>query len=178
LELSQTTISKWLKQFIEAGREGLDRGENPRKPTSKRECELETQVQELTTALGEAYVELRTWRKGGFPTALHGPRADPHRRKDDDRALLSSSRNPRSTYYYWRNGHLGGHEVKRWPAPVVDEVAQSAAVHAAKFSAWGHRKIWAMLRADGITVSQSSIYRALNVKHYCNPPAITQNGEH
>ena len=24
LELSQTTISKWLKQFTEAGREGLD----------------------------------------------------------------------------------------------------------------------------------------------------------
>jgi transposase len=67
LELSQTTISKWLKQFSDAGREGLDRGENPRKPASKRESELETQVQELTTALGEAYVELRTWRKGGVP---------------------------------------------------------------------------------------------------------------
>lgn len=67
LELSQTTISKWLKQFTEAGREGLDRGDNPRKPVSKKESDLETQVQDLTTALGEAYVELRTWRKGGVP---------------------------------------------------------------------------------------------------------------
>src|SRR5580700_2567876 len=67
LELSQTTISKWLKQFTEAGREGLDRGENPRKTSSKRESELEEQVEELTAALGEAYVELRTWRKGGVP---------------------------------------------------------------------------------------------------------------
>jgi transposase len=67
LELSQTTISKWLKQFIEAGREGLDRGENPRKSTSKREDELEEKIEELTAALGEAYVELRTWRKGGVP---------------------------------------------------------------------------------------------------------------
>jgi transposase len=67
LELSQTTISKWLKQFTEAGREGLDRGDNPRKPVSKKESDLENQVQDLTTALGEAYVELRTWRKGGVP---------------------------------------------------------------------------------------------------------------
>ena len=67
LELSQTTISKWLKQFLEAGREGLDRGDNARKSTSKHEEELETKVEELTAALGEAYVELRTWRKGGVP---------------------------------------------------------------------------------------------------------------
>ncbi len=67
LELSQTTISKWLKQFTEAGREGLDRGDNARKSGSKRESELEEQVEELTAALGEAYVELRTWRKGGVP---------------------------------------------------------------------------------------------------------------
>jgi transposase len=65
LELSQTTISKWLKQFTESGLEGLNRGDNPRAPASKREAELEAQIEELTTALGEAYVELRVWRKGG-----------------------------------------------------------------------------------------------------------------
>ena len=65
LELSQTTVSKWLKQFTEAGLEGLSRGDNPRAPSSKREAELESQIEELTSALGEAYVELRVWRKGG-----------------------------------------------------------------------------------------------------------------
>jgi len=65
LELSQTTVSKWLKQFIEGGREGLARGENARPPASKREAELQAQIEELTSALGEAYVELRVWRKGG-----------------------------------------------------------------------------------------------------------------
>lgn len=65
LELSQTTISKWLKQFTEAGLEGLSRGDNARAPSSKREVELEAQIDELTSALGEAYVELRVWRKGG-----------------------------------------------------------------------------------------------------------------
>jgi transposase len=65
LELSQTTISKWLKQFTEAGLEGLNRGDNPRAPSSRREAELEAQIDELTSALGEAYVELRVWRNGG-----------------------------------------------------------------------------------------------------------------
>lgn len=65
LEMSQTTIAKWQKQFLDGAHEALARGENPRPPTSKREAELQGQIEELTTALGEAYVELRLWRKGG-----------------------------------------------------------------------------------------------------------------
>ena len=65
MEISQTTVSKWLKQFTEGGREALSRGDNPRGPSTRREQELEAQVEELTSALGEAYVELRVWRKGG-----------------------------------------------------------------------------------------------------------------
>ena len=65
MEMSQTTIAKWQKQFLEGGREALARGDNERAPTSRRESELEAQVGELTSALGEAYVELRVWRKGG-----------------------------------------------------------------------------------------------------------------
>lgn len=65
MEISQTTVSKWLKQFTEGGREALSRGENPQSPSTKREQELEARVEDLTSALGEAYVELRVWRKGG-----------------------------------------------------------------------------------------------------------------
>ena len=65
LQMSQTTIAKWQKQFLDGGREALARGDNARGPTSRREEELEAQVDDLTTALGEAYVELRVWRKGG-----------------------------------------------------------------------------------------------------------------
>lgn len=65
LEMSQTTIAKWQKQFLEGARESLARGDNARAPASRREAELETQIDELTSALGEAYVELRVWRKGG-----------------------------------------------------------------------------------------------------------------
>lgn len=68
---------------------------------------------------------------------------------------------PRSTWYSWRDAHLEGRTMRRWPAPVVDAVEEPAARHAGQWSAWGHRKIWAMLRADGVTVSQSSVYRAM-----------------
>lgn len=65
LEMSQTTIAKWQKQFLSGGLEALSRGDNLDPPASRREAELESKVEELTTALGEAYVELRVWRKGG-----------------------------------------------------------------------------------------------------------------
>ena len=66
MELSQTTISKWLKVFTESGMEGLQRGNNPpQSATARQLAELQAQVDDLTSALGEAYVELRVWRKKG-----------------------------------------------------------------------------------------------------------------
>ena len=65
LEMSQTTIAKWQKQFLEGAHEALARGENPRPPGTRRESEMQAQIDELTQAVGEAYVELRVWRKGG-----------------------------------------------------------------------------------------------------------------
>jgi transposase len=65
MQMSQTTISKWQKQFLDGAHEALARGDNARAPATKREAELEATIGELTQALGEAYVELRVWRKGG-----------------------------------------------------------------------------------------------------------------
>jgi putative transposase len=52
---------------------------------------------------------------------------------------------------------------------VVDALQAPAAEQAHKWSAWGHRKIWAMLRADGVTVSMSSVYRALKRENLLLP---------
>lgn len=65
LGMSQTTIAKWQKQFLEGAHESLARGDNAKSAATKREEELTGQVDELTTALGEAYAELRVWRKKG-----------------------------------------------------------------------------------------------------------------
>lgn len=56
---------------------------------------------------------------------------------------------------------LAGRPAKRWPTPVLDAIEQPTAELAERWSAWGHRKIWAMLAADGVCVSASSVARAM-----------------
>ena len=68
---------------------------------------------------------------------------------------------PSSTWYYWRACELAGRPARRWPTPVLDAIEEPAAELAGRYSAWGHRKIWAMLRADGVKVSASSVARAM-----------------
>jgi transposase InsO family protein len=48
-----------------------------------------------------------------------------------------------------------------WPAPKVDAVEALAAKYAEQWPAWGHRKIAALMRADGHQVSTSTVERAL-----------------
>lgn len=76
---------------------------------------------------------------------------------------------PPSTWYDWRAAAAAGRQRKVWPAPVVDSIADHAAAEAQRWSAWGHRKIWAMMRADGVTASQSSVYRALHRQGLLQP---------
>jgi transposase len=59
-KVSEQSVGNWKRQFIETGRAGLAAGSG--KPSS-REQQLEAEVAELTSALGEAAVELRVWKK-------------------------------------------------------------------------------------------------------------------
>ena len=47
-----------------------------------------------------------------------------------------------------------------WPTPAVDATEALAAKYAADWPAWGHRKIAAMMRADGHQASTSTVERA------------------
>jgi putative transposase len=71
---------------------------------------------------------------------------------------------PRATWYRWRAA-VGADRLRMgkgpWPAPIVDQIEPLAAKHAEQWAAWGHRKVWGLLAADGIQVSQSSVRRAL-----------------
>ncbi|MBC6467238.1 helix-turn-helix domain-containing protein [Actinomadura alba] len=58
---SETSIGKWKAQFLEAGRQGLGAGGSSR--PSGREEQLEAEIAGLHTALGEAHVQLRVWKK-------------------------------------------------------------------------------------------------------------------
>lgn len=48
-----------------------------------------------------------------------------------------------------------------WPAPKVDQYEAIAAKYAQDWPAWGHRKIAALMRADGHAVSDATVRRAL-----------------
>jgi transposase len=60
--VSQTTIAKWRDRFLDGGQAAIAAGG---RVGSSREQRLETEIDELTSALGEAHMELRLWRKGG-----------------------------------------------------------------------------------------------------------------
>lgn len=64
-QVSEQSIANWRKQFIESGTEGLS-GRNGKAPSpTQQEKKLLHEVRRLKIALGEAYVELMTWRKVG-----------------------------------------------------------------------------------------------------------------
>lgn len=56
--VSETSIVAWRGQFLDGGRTALAAGAHH--GPSAREAELQAQVEELTSALGEAHVELPT----------------------------------------------------------------------------------------------------------------------
>lgn len=58
---SEQSISTWKRQFLEGGKAGL--AESGRVQPSQRERALAEENEELKTALGEAHVELRVWKR-------------------------------------------------------------------------------------------------------------------
>ena len=60
---SETSIAKWRDQFVQGGLGALEAGalQGP----SAREAQLERELEQVTSALGEAHVELRLLKRGG-----------------------------------------------------------------------------------------------------------------
>ncbi len=58
-KVSEQSVGNWKRQFIESDRAGLAAGSG--RPSTRKQQQAE--VEDLTTALGEAAVELRVWRK-------------------------------------------------------------------------------------------------------------------
>jgi len=77
---------------------------------------------------------------------------------------------PRRTYHRWQaNARRTGRAKGPWPAPVVDAIEPVVAKYCADWPAWGHRKIWGLMRADGHTVSMSTVERAMRRRGLLQP---------
>jgi len=101
----------------------------------------------------------RTTRAG----SLRRPRDDPSRRWDAGLEVRSPGRHPAPHLPPSPRGRPGRWPPGKgpWPAPVVDLLEPVAAKYAEDWPAWGHRKIAAMMRADGHQMSTSTVERAL-----------------
>jgi putative transposase len=83
---------------------------------------------------------------------------------------------PRRSYHRWQARARHGQPVKGpWPAPVVDPAEALVAKYAADWPAWGHRKIYGLMRADGHRLSVSSVERAMRRRGLLQP--IDYQGE-
>jgi putative transposase len=83
---------------------------------------------------------------------------------------------PRRTYHRWQaNARRTGRAKGPWPAPVVDPAEAVVAKYAADWPAWGHRKIYGLMRADGHCLSVSSVERAMRRRGLLQP--IDYQGE-
>lgn len=69
---------------------------------------------------------------------------------------------PERTWRRWQARARAGEPVRRpHPRPAREAAAALVDKHAAKHPAWGHRKIWAMVRHDGHVVSEATVLRRL-----------------
>jgi len=68
----------------------------------------------------------------------------------------------RSTWHRWAARERDGRPPRGpWPRPVRSRISDPARELALRWPAWGHRKIWALLEADGHHASQATVERAL-----------------
>jgi transposase InsO family protein len=69
---------------------------------------------------------------------------------------------PERTWRRWQaKTRAGGQAKGPWPRPARTAAVERVRKHALAHPAWGHRKIWAMVRHDGHVVSQATVLRLL-----------------
>ena len=62
---------------------------------------------------------------------------------------------------YQARARAGRRPKGPWPQPARDRVRDAARRHGLAHPAWGHRKVWAVCRHDGLAVSAASVLRLL-----------------
>ncbi len=78
---------------------------------------------------------------------------------------------PERTWRRWQaKTRAGGAPAKGpWPRPARSAARELADKHALAHPAWGHRKVWAMVRHDGHVVSEATVLRLLECGHLLWP---------
>ena len=65
---------------------------------------------------------------------------------------------PERTWSRWQaKAHAGSSAKGPWPCPLRTAAMELTLKHALGHPAWGHGKIWAMVRHDGHVVSEATV---------------------
>lgn len=80
---------------------------------------------------------------------------------------------PRPTWYRWKAAVEAGRPAGRgpWPTPVQDAIEDDVVDAAKRYEAWGHRKIWGVLRLEETDqdASQSTVKRVMGRNNLLQP---------
>jgi transposase-like protein len=161
--VSEASVAKWKKQFIEGGARSL----GALNPAPSRVAELEAEIRTLRKSLREAKTLLAVWKHAGDDQL--GRLADLEAVRRDAKISVVSFCTlvgvPRRTYYrYLDKAKIDSAPQAQkgpWPAPVVDRLTSAVQIHLEEHPDDGHRKVHTALRAQGYQVSPSSVLRAM-----------------
>jgi transposase-like protein len=161
--VSEASVAKWKKQFIEGGARSL----GALHPPSSRVAELEAEVRTLRKSLREATTLLAVWRHAVDNQLGRLADLDAVRReaKISVVSFCTLVGVPRRTYYRYLDKAKVESSSQApkgpWPAPVVDRLTNAVQRHLEEHPEDGHRKVHSALRAQGYQVSPSSVLRAM-----------------
>lgn len=160
--VSDTEFAQWIDRFIEAGEAGLQHSSTTAQPVSS--ADLTAQNEALRARLAELRAEAEHWRNragnllGPFRD-IEAIRLAEHMSVARFCALL---RMPRRSYFRQlvrlRSGETGN---TRRPAPCTETCASIVAAYMAIWPEYGHRKLHALMMADGHITSPSTVLRAM-----------------
>jgi transposase InsO family protein len=158
-KVSEQSVGNWKRQFLEAGKMSLTAGKSgPSRAAARGRSHRPDPGPGRGRSRAAGVEEVRRGPLGPFAD-LEVIRVE---------AGMSTARfcqlidMPERTWRRWQaNARAGGQVKRRWPRPARQAAKERALGHALAHPAWGHRKIWAMVRHDGHIVSEATILRLL-----------------
>jgi transposase-like protein len=160
-KVSEASVAKWRRQFVEGGARSL----GALSPPSGRVTELESEMRALRKSLREAKVLLEVWKRSADNHLGRLSDLDDVRReaKISVVSFCTLVGVPRRTYYRYVDKAKVQAPVEKgpWPAPVVDGLTSAVQRYLEDHPLDGHRKVHTALRAQGHKVSPSSVLRAM-----------------
>ena len=160
-KVSEASVAKWRRQFVEGGARSLGALSSP----SGRVAELESEIRALRKTLREAKVLLEVWKRSADNHLGRLSDLDDVRREAKISVVTFCTLVgvPRRTYYRYLDKAKEQAPVEKgpWPAPVVDRLTSAVQRYLEEHPLDGHRKVHNALRAQGYKVSPSSVLRAM-----------------